>query len=93
MLSWDDCVGLSSLTEEEIAAIAAHEHCPEMIAAGLGSFLVETADGRRRIRAMIRDDISQAGKRGDLYRAALLKLVLRHFVESHFDDNIATQTN
>lgn len=83
MLSWDDCLGLSSLTEEEIAAIAAHEHCPEIIAAELGNYLIDTPSGQKRISAMIRDDILQAEKCGDLYRATLLKYVLRHFMETH----------
>ena len=33
MLSYEDCVGLSELTEEEIRAISEHEHIPEVVAA------------------------------------------------------------
>jgi len=83
MLTWDDCVALSDLSEEEIAALAAHEHCPATIAAELGYYLVQTADGQMRIKSMIRDDIAEALREGDLYRAALLKNVLRHFIEIH----------
>ena len=32
MLTYEDCVELSDLTEEEIEAIAQHEHLPEMAA-------------------------------------------------------------
>ena len=82
MLTWEDCVALSELTPEEIEAIAMHEHCPEMIAAELGHYLLETPGGERRIRAMIRDDIRHAQACDDHYRAARLKEVLRHFVEA-----------
>ena len=32
MLTLEDCIGLSELDEEEILAIAEHEHIPEMAA-------------------------------------------------------------
>ena len=35
MLTWTDCVELSELSAEEIAAIARHEHLPEMVALDL----------------------------------------------------------
>ncbi len=46
-------------------------------------FTMQTADGQMRIKSMIRDDIAEALREGDLYRAALLKNVLRHFIEIH----------
>ena len=65
MLTLEDCVALSDLTEDEILAIAEHEHIPEMAAAELGNYLVHAADGERYIKAMIRDDIAAAaGARG-----------------------------
>ena len=32
MLTFDDCLGLCELSEEEIRAIAEHEHLPEIVA-------------------------------------------------------------
>jgi len=83
MLSLEDCIALSSLTEEEIAAIAEHEHLPMMVAAELGNWLVQTPDGSHYIRQMIRDDIAAAHARGDLVRELALKLVLRHYLSCH----------
>ena len=83
MLSLEDCVALSSLTEAEIAAIAEHEHLPMVIAAELGHYLVQTPDGGRCIKRMIRDDITVAQERGDLLHALALKLVLRHYLSCH----------
>jgi|SRR5688572_559257 hypothetical protein len=83
MLSLEDCIALSCLTEEEIAAIAEHEHLPMVVAAELGSYLVQTPDGSRYIKAMIRDDIKAANARDDLLHALALKLVLRHYLSTH----------
>lgn len=81
MLTLEDCIALSDLTEEEIDAIAEHEHLPEIIATELGCYLVRMPDGRRAIREIIRDDIVQARERGDYLHSAKLKLVLRQFIE------------
>ena len=83
MLTLEDCIALSGLTPEEIAAIAEHEHIPSILAAELGEYLVETPDGRKRIRAFIRDDIAAAEARGDAQKVLRLKLCLRHFLEHH----------
>jgi hypothetical protein len=83
MLSFEDCVALSCLSEDEIAAIAEHEHLPMVVAAELGNYLVQTPDGTRHIKEMIRDDIEAADARGDMLHALTLKLVLRHYLSCH----------
>ena len=85
MLSYQDCVELSDLTEEEIEAIAQHEHLPEMAALELGSYLVHTAEGIPMIKRIILDDIEEARRRGHDQKALQLKLVLKHFVDTHPD--------
>ena len=84
MLTIEDCIGLSDLTEDEIRAIAEHEHIPEMAALELGNYLVQTASGEKRIKAMIADDIAQARRSGNVERAAALKLCLKRFLEHHY---------
>ena len=81
MLTIEDCIGLSELTEEEIIAIAEHEHIPEMVAVELGNYLVETSSGEKRIKAMIVDDIDQARRDRNLHRLLTLKLCLKRFLE------------
>ena len=83
MLTIQDCRDLSELTEEEILAIAQHEHIPEMAAVELGNYLVHTPTGEKRIKAMIVDDIEEARSSGDLVRVLALKLCLKHFLEHH----------
>jgi hypothetical protein len=83
MLTLEDCIALSDLTEEEILAIAEHEHIPEMAAAELGNYLVHAPDGARYIKAMIRDDIAAAAACGNRDHALALKLLLRKFIVEH----------
>jgi hypothetical protein len=86
MLTWEDCVAFCELSEDEIAAIAEHEHLTQMAAAELGNYLVHSPDGIPRIRRIILDDIVAARRRGDLAHAAKLRLVLRAFVAAHQAD-------
>ncbi|HRY14980.1 MAG: hypothetical protein KDJ31_14730 [Candidatus Competibacteraceae bacterium] len=83
MLSYEDCVELSDLTEEEIAAIAEHEHLPEMAALEMGSYLVHTSEGVPMIKRIILDDIEEERRRGHNEKALQLKLVLKHFIDTH----------
>ena len=85
MLTLEDCIAFSDLTEDEILAIAEHEHVPEIVAAELGCYLMHSADGVPLLRRMILDDIEFARKRGDLAHALKLRLVLRHFIQTHPD--------
>jgi hypothetical protein len=83
MLTIHDCIELSGLTEEEIDALAEHEHVPEIIAAELGNYLVQTPEGEQRIKSMILDDLQAAQERADFQHVLKLKLCLRHFLQHH----------
>jgi hypothetical protein len=85
MLTYNDCLGLSELTPEQVAALAKHEHLPEIVALEMGWSLSGTPGGRQRIRCMILDNIEDACRRGDTRTAARLGLALHHFVEAHLD--------
>jgi hypothetical protein len=93
MLTLQDCIAFSELTKKEIDAIAEHEHLPAMLAAELGNYLLHRAHGPERICEMIRDDIEAARERGDDRCSAKLKLVLRHFIETHPLDRPASALN
>lgn len=83
MLSLEDCLALCGLTEEEVLAIAEHEHIPEMAAAEMGNYLVQTPAGEMRIKSIIRDDIAHARARGERNRELALRLVLHRYLEGH----------
>ena len=83
MISLQDCIDLCGLSEEEVLAIAEHEHIPEIVAASLGQYLLHQKHGSERIRDMIRDDICAAINRNDLPHASELVVVMRHFLATH----------
>ncbi len=83
MLTIEDCIELCGLTEDEIDAIARHEHLPEINAAELARYLVQTDDGTLRIRRMIVDDLADAKKRGDAAAMEKYRAVLAHFIAAH----------
>lgn len=83
MLSYEDCLGLCDLDEDEVAALEEHEHIPAIAAVELASYLVHSEGGVPRISRMILDDIEAARRRGDVAHVVKLKLVLKHFVETH----------
>jgi len=85
MLTYEDCLGLCELTAGEIAAIARHEHLPEILALELGAHLCATARGRQTIRRMIQGDIDEARGRGNHEAVAELERVLERFARAHPD--------
>ena len=78
-------VGLCGLTEDEVLAIAEHEHLPEIAATALAQYLLSQEHGSEKIRDMIVDDIRQAQLSGDKERVLTLLHVLRHFLKTHPD--------
>ena len=83
MISLEDCVALSGLTEEQVLAIAEHEHLPEIAATALAQYLLKREHGMEKIRDMIVDDIRQAQRRQDKAHILTLLHVLHHFLKSH----------
>ena len=86
MLTYEDCLGLCELSEDEIRAIAEHEHLTALVALELGQYLVQTPDGQRAIRKMILDDIEAARSSGNAAAVLKLKATMRHFVDTHPDN-------
>jgi hypothetical protein len=83
VITLEDCIALCGLSEEEVLAIAEHEHIPEIAAAALGDYLLHQAHGAERIRDMLRDDIRVALGRDDRTHARALFMALRRFLSTH----------
>jgi hypothetical protein len=83
MITLEDCIAMCGLSEEEVLAIAEHEHIPEIAAAALAQYLLCQDHGEERIRDMLRDDIRAALARGDREHARELFMALRHFLSTH----------
>jgi hypothetical protein len=84
MITLEDCVGFCGLTEEEVLAIAEHEHLPEIAATALAQYLLSQKHGSERVRDMIVDDIRHAQVNGGNKEKVLTLLhVLHHFLKTH----------
>jgi len=83
MISLEDCVALSGLTEAEVMAVAEHEHIPEIAAVALAQYLLLKPQGTDRVRDMIVDDIRSSQNLGDKQHVITLLHVLHHFLKSH----------
>ncbi len=79
----EDCLAFCDLTEEEVLAIAEHEHMPEMAAIAYAQYLARKEHGPELICEMIVDDIRSAQRRNDGDHVRDLLHVLHHFVRSY----------
>ena len=83
MVDYESALAIANLTQEEVDAIAHHEDMTATAAMEMGSYLCETPEGERRLKRIILDEIEAAKERGNHAAAAKLRLVVRHFVETH----------
>jgi hypothetical protein len=84
MITLEDCIGLCGLTEEEVLAIAEHEHLPEIAATALAEYLLSLEHGSEKVRDMIIDDIREAELNcGQKEHVVTLLHVLHHFLKTH----------
>jgi hypothetical protein len=83
MINIDDCIAMCGLDGDEVAAIAEHEHIPDVAAAAFANYLLQQAGGAERIRTMMIEDIHKALDGGRIRHAAELFMALRHFLDQH----------
>ena len=83
MITLEDCIAFCGLTEEEVLAIAEHEHLPTIAATALARYLLCQEHGTGKVRDMIVDDIRRAQLRGDRKHVLTLLHVLHHFLKTH----------
>lgn len=83
MLTFQDCLGCSGLTEDEIDAIAEHEHVPTVVALEMGSTWLRSAEGVMRIERILLEDIIDARAHGQIGHAESLAETLWRFDRSH----------
>ena len=48
MITLEDCIAFCGLTEQEVLAVAEHEHIPEVAAAALAEYLLNRPKGARK---------------------------------------------
>ncbi len=85
MLTFQDCLELAAVTEEEVAAIARHERIPLMLALELGAHLMRSPEGMGEARQLFVDTVREARARHDCDDCVQLGRVLDHFLATHPD--------
>lgn len=83
MITLDDIEDMTSLTREEIAAIAEHEGLPELNAAALADYLMHLHHGPQHVQQMLCEDIRAALHADNLPHARELMAVLKQFMTDH----------
>jgi hypothetical protein len=83
MISLEDMEDMCSLTREEIAQVAAHEHVTEADAVAEIETLMLAHGGPHRLERMLCDDIRTALHAGDLPEARRLFALLHAFLAEH----------
>src|SRR6056297_1973878 len=83
MITLDDMEDMSSLTREEIAQVADHEHITEGAAVAEVERLMHEHGGPHRLETMLSEDIRAALHAGHVTEAKRLFALLRHFLEAH----------
>jgi len=83
MLSLAECIGMSDLTEDEIAVIAEHEHVPDIVAVELGQDLLKTSKGVFILRCYVSDVLEQAKLAGKRDKVKRLDRLLTRFNAEH----------
>lgn len=83
MITYEDCISLTTLTDDEVEAIRSHEHTSSLAALEYGAYLETTSEGEVTLKRIIIDDINEARGRGDTITAAKLRLVLQQYCKKH----------
>lgn len=78
MISIKDCLDYSDLTEDEVSAIAEHEHLPFACAAQMACCLAQSGEGTEVLRCVLKDAVCDAKKCG---HAETLKVARRACVQ------------
>ncbi len=83
MLSLQDCLDLTELSDAELAAIARHEKIPPIVALELGHHLIQTAGGVETLRQFILDDIMSAQRQNRCGDCEEFSRTLADYNEKH----------
>lgn len=83
MISIKDCLDYSDLTEDEVAAIAEHEHLPYASAAQLACGLAQTDEGTELLRCLLRNAVCDAENCSHAEVLQIAQRAYAQFIENH----------
>ena len=65
MVDYESALALAELSQEEVDAIARHEHMTDTAALEMGNYLCTTPSGERALKRIIVDELNAFRERGD----------------------------
>lgn len=83
MISIKDCIDYSDLTEDEVAAIAEHEHLPYASAAQLACCLAQSQEGAELLRCLLKNAVCDASACGHAEALRTARRAERQFAANH----------
>ncbi len=83
MISIKDCLDYSDLTEDEVAAIAEHEHLPYASAAQLACGLAQTDEGTELLRCLLKNAVCDAENCTHAEALRIAQRAYAQFIENH----------
>lgn len=84
MITPEEIIEMTDLTEDEVALIGHHEHLGGIVAAAaMGDYLMHQHKGPQAVQRMICDEIREALHADDVERARELYATLHHFMAEH----------
>ena len=83
MLTAQESVDMSELSNDAIRAIAEHEHIPQVLAAELGQELLKATGGIAEIQRMLEENLEVAVRAGEEDKINDRKRVLGRFIASY----------
>ncbi len=79
MVSLEECIGMSGLSEDEIGVIAEQEHVPPVVAAELASSLLNSPRGILKLHGIFRDRLAALAERRETQRERAISRLYAHF--------------
>jgi hypothetical protein len=79
MVSLDECIGMSGLSEDEIAVVAEQEHVPPVVAAEMASSLLSSPRGILKLHDIFRDRLAALAERRETQRERAISRLYAHF--------------
>lgn len=83
MLTYQDCLPLIALDDEEARVLADCPTVPEEVVLDLARYLLLTDEGLPALRRNVLDDLATCRRSHNSRRSAELKTMMRSFVEHH----------
>jgi hypothetical protein len=83
MLTLRDCIDFSGLTEEQLEAVARHEHLPLVLAAEWVEEMAEDNVGCRKLAAILAEELAEERRLREFGLAAHTRHALLEFLASH----------